>query len=182
LCAAAAMRGYDGTQKHDAPNKMSFNFWPRWASSGGARALADGNLASLLLRARQLERLVPSLAFTRYYYDQYCMVYSIQTGGRKGSCIRSNDRAIVSHQGGQHRWARGMKGWLIRALQPRSKRISCNSQFLVYDNVNLLRTPTPSPSPELVKRVNPSRMLGTRGSQRSPPLWLEYFGDIPPKD
>jgi len=29
------------------------------------------------------------------------MVYSIETGGRKGSRILSNNRAIVLHQGGQ---------------------------------------------------------------------------------
>jgi len=39
----------------------------------------------------------PNLAFTRYWYYQYCMVYSIQTRGRKGSLILSNDRAIVLH-------------------------------------------------------------------------------------
>jgi len=55
----------------------------------------------------------------------HCMVYSIQTGGRWGSRILPNNRAIVLHQGGQCRWAGGVKGWLIRAQQPRSKRISC---------------------------------------------------------
>jgi len=59
------------------------------------------------------------LAFTRYCYCYYqsCIVYSIQTEGRKASRILSNNRAILLHQGGQCRWAGGMKGWLIRAQQ-----------------------------------------------------------------
>jgi len=36
--------------------------------------------------------------------------------------------AIVLHQGGQCRWAGGMKGWLIRAQQPQSKTIYCEGQ------------------------------------------------------
>jgi len=39
----------------------------------------------------------PILAFTRYYYHQYGMVYSIHTRVQKGSRILSNDRAIVLH-------------------------------------------------------------------------------------
>jgi len=53
------------------------------------------------------------------------MAYTIRTGGRQGSRLLSNDRAIVFHQGGQCGWAGGMKGWLIRAHQPRRKRIYC---------------------------------------------------------
>ena len=45
------------------------------------------------------------LAFTRYCCYQYCMVYSRQTGGRKGSRILSNNRALVLLQGEQCRWA-----------------------------------------------------------------------------
>jgi len=56
------------------------------------------------------------------------MVYSRQTGGRKGSRILSNNRAIVLLQGEQCRWAGGKKGWLIRAQQPRSKRMSGKGQ------------------------------------------------------
>jgi len=59
------------------------------------------------------------------------MVDSTHTGGRKESLILSNNRAIVLHQGGQCRWAGGMKGWLIRAQQPRRKRISCKGQIIV---------------------------------------------------
>jgi len=59
------------------------------------------------------------------------MVYSIHTGGRKGSFIRSNNRAIVLQQGGQCRWAGEMKGLLIRAQQPRSKRKSCKGQVRI---------------------------------------------------
>jgi len=72
------------------------------------------------------------LTFTRYCYCQYCMVYSIHTGGRKGSLILFNHRAIVLHQGGQCRWVGGMKGWLIRAQSPLSKRISCEGQLAVH--------------------------------------------------
>jgi len=50
------------------------------------------------------------LALTRYCYYQYCMVYSVQTGGRKGSRILPNSRAIVLQQCGQCRWAWGMTG------------------------------------------------------------------------
>jgi len=56
------------------------------------------------------------------------MVYTIHTGGRKGSLILSNNRAIVLQQGGQCRRAGAMKGWFIRARQHRRKRISCKSQ------------------------------------------------------
>jgi len=38
------------------------------------------------------------------------MVNSIHTGGRKGSLILSNNRAIVLHQGGQCGWAGGDEG------------------------------------------------------------------------
>jgi len=55
-------------------------------------------------------------------------MYSIQTGGRKGSRILFNNRAIVLHQGKQSRWAGRMKGWLIRAQEFRSKRIYCKGQ------------------------------------------------------
>ena len=34
------------------------------------------------------------VAFTQYCYYQYCMVYSIQTVGRKGSRILSNKCAL----------------------------------------------------------------------------------------
>ena len=44
-----------------------------------------------------------ALAFTRYWYYQSCMVYRIQAGGRKGSCILSTNRAIVLYQRGQCR-------------------------------------------------------------------------------
>ena len=73
-------------------------------------------------------RVVRRLAFTQYCSYQYCMVYSIHPGGRKGSRILSNHRAILLHQGGQWRWAAGMKGWLSRAQQPRSKHLSCKGQ------------------------------------------------------
>ena len=44
------------------------------------------------------------------------------------SLILFNHRAIVLHQGGRFWWAGGMKGWLIRAQSPLSKRISCEGQ------------------------------------------------------
>ena len=47
------------------------------------------------------------LALTRYCYYQFCLVSSIQTGGRWGSRILPNNRAIVLYQGGQCRWAGG---------------------------------------------------------------------------
>jgi len=78
------------------------------------------------------------LAFTRYCYYQYCTVYSIHTGDRKGSRIMSNNRATVLHQGGQCTWAGGGKGWLIRAQPPRTKQISCKGQaWLRRSGVNL---------------------------------------------
>ena len=60
------------------------------------------------------------------------MCIADKTGGRKGSRILSNNRAIVLHQGGQCRWARGKKGWLIRAQQPRNKRISCKGHSFTW--------------------------------------------------
>ena len=44
--------------------------------------------------------------------------------------ILPSSRAMVLHQGEQCRWARGRKGWLIRAQKPRTKRISCKAQYL----------------------------------------------------
>jgi len=56
------------------------------------------------------------------------MVYSRQTGDRWESRILPNNRAIVLHQGGQCRWAGGVKEWSIRTQQPRSKQLSCKAQ------------------------------------------------------
>jgi len=39
---------------------------------------------------------------------------------------------MVLHQGGQCGWAGGMKGWLVRSQQPRSKRISFKGQGGLY--------------------------------------------------
>ena len=99
-----------------------------------ARAAADAREAVAAEALREvrsmLERLREEvrLAFTRSCHLQYCMVYAIHTGGRRGVRILTNSRTTVSHQGGQCRWARGMKGWLIRAQTTRSKRISCKGQ------------------------------------------------------
>jgi len=51
----------------------------------------------------------PNLAFTRYCYYQYCMVYSIQTRGRRGGRILPNSCAIALHHGGQCRWGGARK-------------------------------------------------------------------------
>ena len=80
-----------------------------------------------------------ALAFTRYCFYQYCMVYSIHTGVWKGSRILSNNRAIVLHQGGQCMWAGGVKGWWIRAQQPRSKKISRKGQLVPWRGSPLTR-------------------------------------------
>jgi len=72
--------------------------------------------------------IISSLTFTRYCYYQYFMVYGIKTGGRTEGRILPNSRATVLHEGGQCRWARGRRGWLIRAQKRRSKRISCKHQ------------------------------------------------------
>jgi len=73
-----------------------------------------------------------NLALTRYCYYQYCMVYSIDTGGRKGSRTPSNNRAIILHQGGQCRWARGMKhGWFVdNSLNVNEYLVQANPQPL----------------------------------------------------
>jgi len=76
------------------------------------------------------------LAFTRYCYYQYCMVYRIQTGGRKVSRILSNNRATVLHQGRQCRWAGGMNGWLIRAQQFRINEYLVNANSPVTYVIN----------------------------------------------
>ena len=83
------------------------------------------------------------LAFTRYCYYQYCMVYGIDTGRREGR-ILPNSRAIV-YQGGQCRWAREMKGWLNLAQQPQSERISCNGQGAEESEIHTQKTPLPPP-------------------------------------
>jgi len=100
-------------------------------------ALADQRRQSTIARVSVWQRCVArslrflakrALAFTRYCYYQYCRVYSIQTLVRRGSRILPDNRAIVLHQGGQYRWAGGIKGGLIRAQQPRSETISCTGQ------------------------------------------------------
>jgi len=65
---------------------------------------------STFTRSRWCNSRRCGLAFTRYCYYQYCVVYSIQTGGRKGSRILSNTLARVLHQSGQCRFAGGMDG------------------------------------------------------------------------
>jgi len=57
------------------------------------------------------------------------MAYKREVGG--GGRILPNSRAIVLHPGGQCRWARGKKGWLIHAEKPRSERLSCKGQLPV---------------------------------------------------
>jgi len=75
------------------------------------------------------------LAFTRYCYTRYCMVYGIQTGGRGGgSRILRDSRAIVLQQFEQCRWAEEMKGGLIRIQTTQSKRISCKGQAIWVSN------------------------------------------------
>jgi len=64
----------------------------------------------------------------------WCMAYTREVGG--GGML-PNSCAIVLHHGGQCRRARGMTGWLNRALTPPSERISCNGQ------------PTPPPPPSV---------------------------------
>jgi len=60
------------------------------------------------------------------------MVYGIYTGGRRGGGGRllPNSRAIVLHQGGQCRWARGMKGWLnlVQTTRGKQYRVKANQQ------------------------------------------------------
>jgi len=100
-------------------------------------------LLRLRIRRRQQIELNWMLAFIQYCYYQYCLVYSMQTGFRRISRILPNNRAIVLHQGGQCRCSGGMKGWMIRAQQPRSKTISCKGSTLVIrgTRVALLRPP-----------------------------------------
>ena len=49
-------------------------------------------------------------------------------GESRGRRILCNSRAIVLQWCGPYRWGGHIKGWLIRALQPRSERISCKGQ------------------------------------------------------
>jgi len=77
------------------------------------------------------------------------MVYSIQTRGRKGTRILSNNRAIVLHQGGQCRRAGGMNGWSIRAQQSRRNRISCIGQPTPPCSPLRLDNPLTPPSPAI---------------------------------
>jgi len=56
----------------------------------------------------------------------WCIVYKQDVGG--GGRILPISRAMVLHQGGQCRRARGMQGWLISAQKPRGKRMSYKGQ------------------------------------------------------
>jgi len=87
------------------------------------------SVCDLLIFFQQAESKA-EVSRTRLGLTQRCVVYSIHTEGQKGHLILFNNRAIVLHQGGQCRWAGGMKGWLIRAQKPRSETISC-IQYLV---------------------------------------------------
>jgi len=85
----------------------------------------------------------------------WCIAY--EPGDRKGSRIPSNHRAIVLHQGGQCRWAGGVKGWLIRAQQPRTNRIACTGQpsLDVLVALHACDTATPLSLYYFRPRVNP---------------------------
>jgi len=76
------------------------------------------------------------------------MMYGIHTGGRRGGRILPNSRALVLHQGGQRRLARGMQGWLIRAQKHRSKRISCEGQVVT----------APRRPPSVYRCLRPTRL------------------------
>jgi len=65
------------------------------------------------------------------------MVHSIHTRVRRGSRILPNHPAIVLHQGGQCRWARGMTGYLTRAQKPRCERIYCKGQGSAGEDTQL---------------------------------------------
>jgi len=93
-----------------------------------------------------------TLAFTRYCYYQYCMVYGIHTRGRRGGRILPNSRAVILHQGRQCRWARKMTGWLIRAQKPQSKTISCKGHVVPLFVLGLRVNPTLLPMFKLVRR------------------------------
>jgi len=94
------------------------------------------------------------------------MVYSIQTEGRKRSLVLSNNRAIVLHQGGKCRWAGGVTGWLIRAQQPQSKRISCKGQALA----GLKRAWTLGPDLDFTRYCFTSKLYcGSQSSIYPPP-------------
>jgi len=83
-----------------------------------------------------------TLAFTRCCYYQYCMVYGMQRGGRRGARILPNSRAIVLQQCGQCRWTAGTYGCLMHAQKHRSKRkANLRTHPLAPDD------PLPSPSP-----------------------------------
>jgi len=142
------------------------------AAAGRARLTTQARGATLALRLPDLRdldqeyghahprrdgpRASLAFTFTRYCYCQYCMVYSIQTRGRKGTRILSNNCALVLHQGRQCRWAGGMKEWLIRAHQLRSKRISCKGQAQAlrtqgYTHVCVLKLANGSPCNHALK-------------------------------
>jgi len=99
--------------------------------SGSLLYLTD--LACILRGARARPR--PSLS-RRAHVGLYTILllpilYGVwHTNGRSkgGGRILPNSRAIVLHQCAEWRWARGVKGWLIRAQTLRSERISCEGQ------------------------------------------------------
>ena len=67
---------------------------------------------TVLIRAQEIPSMEESvvkakarheLAFTRYCYYQYCMVYGMHMGGLRGGRILPNSRAIVLHKDRQCR-------------------------------------------------------------------------------
>jgi len=119
-----------------------------------------------------------NLAFTRYSYYQYWMMYGIQKGGGWGR-ILPNSSAIVLQQCGQCRRARRMKWWLIRAQTSRSKTISCKGQLTIHKHtkfnmsvrsrVSPLRGPSPLVSPESTHTNEVQHVrVPPRGSPASP--------------
>ena len=77
-------------------------------------------------------------------------------------------RAIVLHQGGQCRWAEGVNGWLIRAQQPRSKRISCLGQAPARTRVSAASLLGPGVPSRLTSNDEATCLSPTKKNRKTP--------------
>jgi len=117
------------------------------------------NVANGSLHGGATKIIVCPFAFTRYCYYQYCMVYGIRTGGRKEGRILPNSHGMVLHQGGQCRWARGMKG-----VNPIVHKILEVKEYLVpRPPSNVLSPASRRRAPARLRQPEPRMRLAVRG-------------------
>ena len=89
---------------------------------------------SLLRSTLSGSRSVAPAQFGRYTILPSSILYGVwhTKGGSGGRRILRNSRARVFCNGVGNAGGGGMQGWLIRAQQPQSERISCKGQSAVH--------------------------------------------------